>query len=188
MRRSGSHTNRRKSGRERGFTIIELLIVVAVVAILITIAAPSLRTMIIGNQVRSLAGDLVNDLAVARSEASKRSQRVVMCPSNNQNTCTSGATWAAGWIAFVDANTDQQRNTSGTTEPLIRVREAPPTSMQITYTSNPSEEEVRFRAIGIIGAAKTFTICPSATGSGAAGRRISLTAMGRVEVVNITCP
>ena len=81
-----------------GFTIIELMIVMVVLAVLIAIAAPSLRTMIVGNAVRSITGDLQSDIAMSRSEASKRSQRVVLCASTNLNTCTGATSWARAGV------------------------------------------------------------------------------------------
>ena len=170
-----------------GFTIIELMIVMVILGALITIAAPSLRTMIVGNAVRSVTGDLLSDIAMSRSEASKRSQRVVLCASTNQNTCTGASSWALGWISFVDADNNGQRDTVGANEPLLRVKEAAPTSVQVN-TSPAGVSNIRFRSIGVIDAAKTITLCPAQTGSGANGRTITVNALGRVQTVTVTCP
>ena len=170
-----------------GFTIIELMIVMVILGALITIAAPSLRTMIVGNAVRSVTGDLLSDIAMSRSEASKRSQRVVLCASTNQNTCTGASSWALGWISFVDADHNGQRDTVGPNEPLLRVKEAAPTSVQVN-TSPAGVSNIRFRSIGVIDAAKTITLCPAQTGSGASGRTITVNALGRVQTVTVTCP
>ena len=170
-----------------GFTIIELMIVMVILGALITIAAPSLRTMIVGNAVRSVTGDLLSDIAMSRSEASKRSQRVVLCASTNQNTCTGSSSWALGWISFVDADNNGQRDTVGANEPLLRVKEAAPTSVQVN-TSPAGVSNIRFRSIGVIDAAKTITLCPAQTGSGANGRTITVNALGRVQTVTVTCP
>ena len=174
---------------QSGFTIIELLVVVVIIAILVAIAAPSLRTMIINNQIRSATADLLSDIAVARSEASRRSQRVVLCASSNQSTCDSPPSWGSGWIAFVDADlpADNQRNAGGTTEPLVRVKDPSPTSVQLA-TVPAGQNFIVFRAIGVLNAATTFNLCPTAAGTGVGGRSISINTLGRVQTVNITCP
>lgn len=169
---------------QAGFTIIELMIVVTIMGVIAAIAAPSLRTMIITNQVRAATSDLLNDLAVSRSEASKRSQRVVMCASTDMSTCA-GSAWGSGWISFVDANNNQQRDTVDASEPLIRVKEAAPVSVKIVTTPS-ALSKVGFRSFGIIDATKTFTICPATLGTGIAGRSITMNTMGRVQTVNAT--
>ena len=170
--------------RQAGFTIIELLIVVTIVGVLSAVAAPSLRTMIITNQVRTSTSDLLNDIAIARSESAKRSQRVVMCASTDMNTCA-GSAWGSGWISFVDANNNLQRDTSDGSEPLIRVKEPVPTAVKIVTTPS-TLANIGFRSFGIIDSAKTFVVCPVSTGTGIAGRSITINTMGRVQTVNAT--
>ena len=61
-----------KTNRRRGFTLIELMIVVAVVAVILTLAAPSFRDMILMQRLKGINAQLVTDLAFARSEAISR--------------------------------------------------------------------------------------------------------------------
>lgn len=159
--------------------------VIVLIAVLITLAAPSLRAMIITNQLRSFTSSLLNDIALARSESSRRSQRVVICPSDDQNTCTSSTPWTSGWITFIDADNNGQRNTGGSTEPVLRLTSAAPTSVQVTATG---VIDIRFRSIGVVDTARSFTICPATSGTGVTGRLVSITTLGRVQTTTITCP
>ena len=79
----------RSAPAQGGFTLIELIIVIAIVAILITVGVPSMREWIANQKVRGSANDLQFDLSYARSEAVKRNANVVLVPS--------GAAWADGW-------------------------------------------------------------------------------------------
>lgn len=173
-------------GRQRGFTIIELLVVVVIVAIVFTIAAPSVRLMMARNQVRTVSADLLSDIALSRSEASKRSQRVVMCPSSDQSGCSGSSNWGVGWIAFVDVDANGSRNTG--TEPLLRVHDPIPTGVTI---GSGGISSLSFRAIGVVSSAATFDVCPATAGSGATGRQITMSIVGRIQALDApsgTCP
>lgn len=159
--------------------------VIVLIAVMITLAAPSMRSMVINNQIRSFNSSLLSDMAMARSESSRRSQRVVICPSNDQNSCTSGSAWTEGWIVFVDADSNGTRNTGGSTEPVLRVKDGAPSSIQVTATG---VTDIRFRSIGVVDTARSFTVCPSSTGTGVTGRQISITTLGRVQSMTVTCP
>jgi type IV fimbrial biogenesis protein FimT len=91
----------RASARADGFTLVELLVVVAIVAVLVRIAVPSYAATITRNRILAETYSLVGDLQYARSEAIKQGLTVQMCISTDSQTCsTSATTWAAGHIVI----------------------------------------------------------------------------------------
>jgi len=83
----------------RGFTLVELMIVVAVVAILLGLAVPSFYQVITNMKLTSYANNLVSSTLLARSEAINRNAVVSLCVSTDGMTCGAG-----GWEAGLDCH------------------------------------------------------------------------------------
>jgi type IV fimbrial biogenesis protein FimT len=93
----------------RGFSAIELLVVLAIGAILLGIAVPGYAFLANSSRLAAATNDLVSAIQLARSEAIKRGMRVTVCKSNSvlspTPSCDTAATWQQGWLVFVDDGT-----------------------------------------------------------------------------------
>lgn len=153
--------------RQRGLTLLELMVTVAIVAILGTLAAPSFRAMIQANQTRTVASELMDMLNLARSEAARRGQPVSICPSSDGSSCSSAGTgWDSGWIAFVNenhANTSVNEKKSpirDQSEQLLQVRRNLPAGVSVRPNGNFTNG-ITFLRTGLVWgtATGTFAIC-----------------------------
>nr|WP_259372072.1 GspH/FimT family pseudopilin [Caldimonas mangrovi] len=90
----------------RGLTLVELMVVIAVVTILGTLSSGSMQALIDRTRLESSTFDFLGDLQFARSEAITRGLPVSICPSSDGAACAEGDAWHLGWIVFVDAEGD----------------------------------------------------------------------------------
>jgi type IV fimbrial biogenesis protein FimT len=99
--------------RARGFTLIELMTVIAVLTLLATAAAPGMQSLIASQRARAAANDLISDLLMARSEAVKRNKDVSLSPASG---------WADGWVVKTVATAELlgQRNRVGSGVTITR--------------------------------------------------------------------
>lgn len=182
----------------RGFTIIELMVTLGILAILVGIAAPSFRESWMNARMTGLANDILADLNVARAEAIKRNARAYLCTSSDGTTCT-GSAWNAGWIVYVDLNNNGVQDSA--TEPAIKSHSAVTTGNNIwsqgDLAGGSGSRQVLFRPSGtsnVGGAIVFFVLCDTrntaAVGAARAenkGRLIRIEQTGRPLVTRWTC-
>jgi type IV fimbrial biogenesis protein FimT len=104
----------------RGFTLVELMITVGIVAILLSVAVPSYKYVTNANRIASEVNGLLGDLQLARAEAIKQGEPVTVCVSADGATCTGGTIWSNGWIIFVDTNGNASKDAG---ESIVRVQQ-----------------------------------------------------------------
>ncbi len=166
-----------------GFTAVELLIVVAIAAILAALAAPSFATLTESWRVRAATEQLQTTFYYARSEAIKRGGRIVIqkLPNNTSGctTATEGASWDCGWFVCEDTNDNGTCNAS---EPVLQRYEAP-SRLQISRTGGSTT--IKFNRWGLIsGTYSGFSLVPydkSTTHPGARG--VCVSSGGRIRVI-----
>ncbi|SFM60513.1 GspH/FimT family pseudopilin [Marinobacter zhejiangensis] len=94
--------------KNAGFTVIELLTALFVLAVAVSLAVPSFRQMIQNNRMASQINLVTSLVSFARSEAAKRPNVVITtCPSADLATCAASANWEQGWVIFVDIDGDR---------------------------------------------------------------------------------
>lgn len=81
----------------QGFTLIELMVTVAVIGVLAVVAVPAMTNLVNANRLNGAAGELQAAVQLARSEAVRRNVSVTLCPSSDGTNCASTTTWTR-WI------------------------------------------------------------------------------------------
>ncbi len=170
----------------RGFTTIELLIVIAIAAIVAVVAVPSLQGTIHDFRQKTALSLLVSDLNQARSEAIKRNARVLLCVRNTAGTgCATGTNWSVGWIACTDSNTDGSCDTSSSTNPnpfIVRPALDSTLTLSAVDASAAALSLVRFNpnsTQGAGGSAATLTL--SGTWSSATSNTVTVAGTGNIS-------
>jgi len=119
---------------QQGFTLLELVVTLAIAAVVIGVAAPSFSTMIQDNRLGSQSLDFVAALNLARSEAIKRRTQVTLCKSANGAACINAGNWGQGWIVFVESVA--VNNARDVNEPILRVHDSLAGNNRLTGNGN----------------------------------------------------
>lgn len=175
-----------KPFRQYGFTLMELLVTVSIVAILAAIGIPSLTETIKSNRITAQVNEFVLALNFARSEAIKRGVRVSLCKTSDTMTCIrdgAGSNWEQGWIIFT--NQDNDNINDGGSETILKVQDS--VQAQITIIGNGNiDDMISYKPDGMIVNGGSITVCDDRVEE--EGKRIVITPVtGRTRIEKVTC-
>lgn len=166
--------------RTRGFSLIELLITLAIATIVIMVAVPSFQAAFQSNRAATQSNELLTALMLARSEAVKRGIQVSVCSSTDQATCAAATNWATGWIVFTDEDADGSKDLA---ETIIRVWDK--LNGNATLVQTGGANNVQYTGTGIVVAKADFQFRLAGN-----DKNICINATGRPRVIDaaIACP
>jgi len=174
-------------GGQRGFSLVELMVTIAIAAIIAGLAGPSFSRMLNSNRIQTAASALQSDMSYARTEAVKRGSWVAMCPSSNAQssspTCDTANAWQNGWIVFADATGN---GVYGTGDTLLKVRDKLPGGNTVTASPAPTINGVIFNREGFtsnLGTAQVAFTFHTSTNDPQATRCVLVTFGGSLSTV-----
>lgn len=170
--------------KQRGFTLVELMVTLAVAIILLMVGMPMFSGVASNNRAAAQTRAFVTALAYARSEAVTRGTAVSMCPSSSAipdaaAVCGDENDWGNGWLVFTDNGT--VGTIDGSDE---RLRIWDPAGAPVIDTS---ASLLRFNYLGSAGSLQTFAMHQPGASSGA-NRCITLSFTGQIQTANGACP
>ncbi|OMH34034.1 GspH/FimT family pseudopilin [Motiliproteus sp. MSK22-1] len=174
---------------ERGFTLVELMVTVIVVAVLAGIVAPSYEQFVKDNRLSSQINSLIGSLHFARSEATLRRSIVTMCASTDTSSCNT-VNWEQGWIVFTDASNNGNAVVDGTDE-LLRFQEKLDGGniLRTSGFSFATDGQLSFAPTGFMrtgttssATAGTFTLCDDRGSEEARGVILTIAGASRLAV------
>lgn len=166
-----------------GFTLIELMVTLALAAILMAIATPTFTSFRRNSELTSFANNMIASINAARGEAMKRGRRAMIVP-------TDGINWSSGWVVFVDIDFNATYNSAS--DVTIVTAEPPPSYIDVSGNGSaaPGTPYIMFDASGFPKVtsggfgALTFTIERNDVSAGEVAeqtRRIIISSAGRVR-------
>jgi type IV fimbrial biogenesis protein FimT len=154
-----------------GFTLVELITAVAVLAVLVALAVPNFNDATLSARLNGFANNLVASAQVARSEAIKRNSTITLCASSDGATCAVSGGWEQGWVVLTDAPA------------VLQVQQPLPTEFKVTQTGGTAN--VTFPGTVVGTTATTLTVCRS-TPVGSEERVVTISGTGAAYVTITT--
>jgi len=121
---------------------MELMVTMAIAAILLTTAVPSFKNYSWNLKMRTAMDQLQTDMTLARGYAISHNAQTVICPADKPDSCSGETAWQSGWLVFVDLNGDREKQQG---EPMLKHAN---TIENLKINSSRSRTYIRFLANG----------------------------------------
>ena len=170
----------------RGFSLIELMVVLTIVGIVIRIATSTYSSVIIASNISSESNSFWGDLQYAHSQAIKQGLTVTVCAANTSGnapyTCSGSATtWSSGWVTYTGSYTT---TTGAVTQALLlRVRQPLLSTYAMKSTSTNALTSLSFNSFGFSTTRGSVTVSPP-SGSSVSSKTVCISAVGNVQIVS----
>lgn len=158
--------------RSCGFTLVELLISMAILLILVSVVGPNVREIVVRNRIVGQVNELAGLIQVARATAINERINVVVCPTIDQVNCSDD--WNDNKIAFIDADGNEIK---GSNEDIVAGTQTTSSTDILTGPSSP----IKFYSTGITASPATLLLCPN-SGEDTFARSLTISLQGRVKL------
>jgi type IV fimbrial biogenesis protein FimT len=161
----------------RGLTLIEALVVLAIIAISLQVAIPSFQKFTRESRQKSQSNDFLGSLRYARNQAITKRRFVTVCASSNSSSCNSSY-WENGWIVYVDNNTNRQVDSG---EQILKRYQALTGANSLRTILFAINSSVQFLPTGWLDSTGSFVLCDDRGAGSARGININISGQARVN-------